>query len=171
MRKQHGSHGHQVYKKPAESHHHPAKNNDIINTLVTWGIKIADKDHLKQELDHLMKASIKNGYRDKKFKKTIKRANKKERNNNRKKEKQNNNNDTPLAILPYIHGTTNKIARIHRKRDTKVTFSPLNSLRNMIDSAKHHVLRRNYSEESTPSWLAHATRSTSTRLVVRPRQD
>ena len=106
MRKQHGSLGHQVYKKQthtykylhAESHHHPAKKNDIINTLVTRVIKISDKDHLKQELDHLMKSFIKNGYRDKKIKETIKRDNKKERNNNRKKEKQSNNNDTPLAI-------------------------------------------------------------------------
>ena len=120
----------------------PSQKNDIINTLVTRAIKIAYKDHLKQELDHLMKASIKNGYRDKKFKKTIKRANKKERNNNRKKEKQNNNNDTPLAILPYIHGTTNKIARILRKRDIKVTLSPPNSLRNMLDPAKDHIEKK-----------------------------
>ena len=70
MRKQHGSLGHQVYKKEthtyrylhAESHHHLTKKNDIINTLVTHAIKIADKDHLKQELDHLIKAFINTGY-------------------------------------------------------------------------------------------------------------
>ena len=54
------------------------KNNGIINTLVTRVIKISDKDHLKQEIDHLMKAFINNGYRDKQIKETIKRANKKE---------------------------------------------------------------------------------------------
>ena len=147
MRKQHGSLGHQVYKKQthtykyfhAESHHHPAKKNDIINTLVTWAIKIADKDHLKQELDHLMKAFINNGYSDKQIKETIKKSNKKEHNNNRKKAKENNNKDTPLSILPYIQGTTNNITRTPRKRDIKVTFSPPNSLRNMLDSTKDPI--------------------------------
>ena len=117
MRKQHSSLRHQVYRKQthtdrylhAESHHHPAQKIGIINTLVTQAIRIADKDHLKQELNHL------NGYRDKQIKETIKEANKKEQNNNRKNKIENNNKDTPLAVLPYIHGTTNKIARILRK--------------------------------------------------------
>ena len=89
-----------------------------------------------------MKAFINNGYSDKQIKETIKKSNKKEHNNNRKKEKQSNNNDTPLAILPYIHGTANKMAMIHRKRDIKVTLSPPNSLRNMLDSAKDHIEKK-----------------------------
>ena len=82
-----------------------------------------------------MKCFINNGYRDKKIKETIKRANKKERNNNRKNEKENNNKGTPLAIIPYIHGTTNKITRILRKRDIRVTFFPPISL-NILKSIK-----------------------------------
>ena len=109
---------------------------------MTWAIRISDKDHLKQELNHLTKSFINNGYRYKQIKETIKRANKKERNNNRKNEKENNNKETPLAILPYIHGTTNKIARILRKRDIKVTFSPPNSPRNMLDFAKDQIEKK-----------------------------
>ena len=94
----------------------PSQKNDIINTLVTRAIKIAYKDHLKQELDNLKKSFINNGYRDKQIKETIKRANKRERNNIKKNDKENNNKETPLAILPYIHGTTKKIIGILRKK-------------------------------------------------------
>ena len=120
----------------ADSHHHPSQKIDIINTLVTRAITIVDKDHLKHELNHLMKALIKNRYKEIQIKETIRRANKREGNNIKKNEKENNNKETSLAILPYIHGTTNKIARILRKRDIRVTFSPPNSLSNMLDSTK-----------------------------------
>ena len=45
----------------------------------------------------------------------------------------------PNTTLPYIHGTTEKIAKILRKRKISVSFSPPNSLRNFLDTAKDPI--------------------------------
>ena len=42
-------------------------------------------------------------------------------------------------ILPYIRGTIDKIAKILRRRNIKFSFSPSNSLRNMLDSTKDPI--------------------------------
>ena len=41
--------------------------------------------------------------------------------------------------LPYIKGTTERIAKILRKENIKVSFSPPNSLRTMLDHAKDSI--------------------------------
>jgi hypothetical protein len=56
-----GTLGHQVYKKPTHtekylhvnSHHFPSPKLEVINTLVTRALRISDKEHVEQELDHL----------------------------------------------------------------------------------------------------------------------
>ena len=36
-----------------KSHHHPAQNIGVINTLVTQAMRLLDEEHIEQELRHL----------------------------------------------------------------------------------------------------------------------
>lgn len=40
------------------------------------------------------------------------------------------------VIPPYIRGTTDRIAKVLRRKHVEIAFSPPNSLRNMLDNAK-----------------------------------
>ena len=44
-----------------------------------------------------------------------------------------------IVVLPYIQGTTDRVAKILRKRKIKIAFSLPNSLRNMLDKAKDPI--------------------------------
>ena len=74
-----------------------------------------------------------NGYNRKKIDKIFQRV---KRKRNKTKEK-----DTTFQkiIVPYIHGTTNKIANVIRKKNIRVTFSPPNSLRTVLDKSKDPI--------------------------------
>ena len=77
-----------------------------------------------------------NGYNGEQFNKAILKAKKTPRTeNNKGKEKEVTKN----INLPYIKGTTEKIAKILRKESIKVSFSPPNSLRTMLDHAKDSI--------------------------------
>ena len=41
--------------------------------------------------------------------------------------------------LQYIHGTTNKIGNILKKKDIRVVFALPNSVKNLLDKDKHPV--------------------------------
>ena len=48
-----------------------------------------------------------------------------------------NQNEIIKSInLPYIQGTTDKIENILRKKRIRITFSPFNMLRGILDHAK-----------------------------------
>jgi UDP-N-acetyl-D-mannosaminuronate dehydrogenase len=52
----------------------------------------------------------------------------------------NNDNEEGKNInLPYIKGTTEKITRILKKGNIKVSFSPPGTLRKMLDHAKDAI--------------------------------
>ena len=57
------------------------------------------------------------------------------------KRKKSNEKDTtfPKIVVPYIHGTTNKIANVISKKNIRVTFSPPNSLRTMLDKGVYNT--------------------------------
>ena len=132
-----GTLGHQVYRKKThtdrylhvDSHHLPSQKIGVINTLVTRAIRISDEDHLEQELDHLSNVFQMNGYNKNQITKVIHKARKKSR-------KQNKNIDGTKIVLPYIKGTTDVIAKILRRKDMRVTFSPPKSVGRMLDSSK-----------------------------------
>ena len=48
----------------------------------------------------------------------------------------------PKTTLPYIHGTTDKIAKILRKRNISVAFSPPKFLRKFLDTAKDPIEKK-----------------------------
>jgi len=70
---------HQMYKKPthtnkylhAESHHHLAKKQSAINSLVHRAFTTCDREHLQTKLNHLKQALQKNGHDKKHINKII----------------------------------------------------------------------------------------------------
>ena len=75
-----------------------------------------------------------NGYKEEQVNKAIPKAKKTPRTENNKEKVV-----TKKINLPYIKGTTEKIAKILRKENIKVSFSPPNSLRTMLDHAKDSI--------------------------------
>ena len=140
-KKQDGSLAHEVYRKKthtdrylhAESHHNLAQKIGIIKTLATRALRICNKDHLAGKIEHLKKAFLSNGYNGKQINETFKKARR------AKMDIQRKDNYFPKTTLPYIHGTIDKIAKILRKRNISVSFSPPNSLINFPDSAKDPI--------------------------------
>ena len=136
-----GSLSHQVYRKKmhtdiylhVDSHHHPYYNIGIINTLAKHACRVWDIDHIKKELEHLKTSLMNNGYNGKEIDKLFQSV---KRKINKTKEK-----DTtfPNIIVPYIHGMTNKITNVIRKKNIRVTFSPPKSLRIMLDKSKDPI--------------------------------
>jgi len=61
-RKVDGSLAHQLYHKKTHTkkylhaylHHHPSQKEGVINTLVSWALKILNEEHLGQEKKHLI---------------------------------------------------------------------------------------------------------------------
>ncbi|XP_018573784.1 uncharacterized protein LOC108912855 [Anoplophora glabripennis] len=73
--------GHRVHRKPtctdrymnAESHHHPAQKQGIINTLIHRARIISEPRHLAKELEHLRTALRGNGYTARNIEQAIRR--------------------------------------------------------------------------------------------------
>ena len=115
-----------------DSHHHPAQKIDVINTLTIRAKRISDLAHLDRELEHLVKVFKDNGYNENLIRKTMKRS-------QEVRQERNQNEIIKSIKLPYIQGTTNKIANILRKKRIRVSFSPLNTLHGILDHSKDQV--------------------------------
>ena len=105
----------------------------MINTLATHAWRVSDKDHIEKELDHLKAALMNNGYREGEIDRVIQKV------KINKTKVKNEDTALPRSTLPYIHGTTNKIVNILKKKNICVAFSPPNSLRNMLDKVKDPI--------------------------------
>ena len=93
----------------SDSHHHPTQKIGIINTLTIRAKRISDLAHLDLELEHLVKVLKNNGYNENLIRKNMKRS--------EEARQANNQNDIIKSIkLPYIQGTTDKIANIPIKK-------------------------------------------------------
>jgi len=55
------------------------------------------------------------------------------------KNRNNEQEDRGRTFLPYIQGTTDKIAKVLKKKKIKTIFCPPNSLRNLLDKAKDPI--------------------------------
>jgi hypothetical protein len=86
-RKHNGTLGHKVFRKKthtdsylhADSHHHPSQKMGVLNTMAIRAARISDKEHLKEEIDHLTKVFKNIGYRYKDIKKAMNRKDNKTR--------------------------------------------------------------------------------------------
>ena len=118
-------------KVPSYSHvevdHHPTQKVDVIQTLATGEIRISDTDHLEHKLDHLNEVFNRNGYHKDLIKKAIQEA---------KSIHHKHEVPTPKLTLPYIKGTTDKIAKILKRRSIHVAFAPSNTIIGFVGLAK-----------------------------------
>jgi hypothetical protein len=105
----------------------------IVNTLATRAFRISDDEHLDEEKKHLLKVFKNNGYKKHQVLKAFQNATKTPRN------KEQTNNDMSKVYLPYIQGTTDKLARILKKKNIGATFKPLNTIRNSLRSVKDSI--------------------------------
>lgn len=139
-KKNNGSLGHTVYRKPthtnrylnANSNHNPSQLSSVINTLVTRSKRLADKDHIHEELDLLSNALQANGFSKYLIDKSI---------NKRKKTNPETEEEPPLsiAILPYIKGSTDKISRILKNNKIKTIYKSENKISSLLRSPKDHI--------------------------------
>jgi hypothetical protein len=116
-----------------DSHHHPTQKLGVLNTIATRAFRIFDVEHLDEEKNHLLNVFKDNGYKKHQVIKSFQNATKRPRN------KEQTNNDVSKVFLPYIQGTTNKLARILKKKSIGATFKPLNTIRNSLRPVKYHV--------------------------------
>ena len=121
-----GTLGHQVYRKTthtdrylhAESHHHPAQKQSVINSLVHRAFAISDRGHLRTEINHLKQALQNNEHDKKDITKII------NKHTNKTTAPNTQIDDRTLTILPYIKGTTDRIGRILNKHNIRTIYKP-----------------------------------------------
>jgi hypothetical protein len=139
-RKQDGTIEHKVFRKKthtdsylhAQSHHHPSQKMGVLNTMAIREARISDKEHLKEEVDHLTKVFKNIGYRDRDIKKAIDKK-------DRRTSAQNDQNSNIKAFLPYIQGVTDKIAKVLKRKDIMTSFKPLITIRQRMKSVKEPI--------------------------------
>jgi hypothetical protein len=111
-RKQDGTLGYKIFRKKTHtnkylhgnSHHHPSQNMGVLNTMTIRAARISNKDHLKEEIDHLTRVFTNIGYRNRDIKKAIDKKDK-------RTHAQNDQTSNLKAFLPYIWGVTDKIEK------------------------------------------------------------
>jgi hypothetical protein len=81
----------------------------VLNTMAIRAARISDKEHLKEEIDHLTKVFKNIGYRDRDIKKAIDKK-------DRRTRTQNDQTSNIKAFLPYIRGVTDKIAKVLKRK-------------------------------------------------------
>ena len=139
---------HQVFRKKthtdrylhANSHHFHPQKVGVINTLVTRALRISDKEHIKEEIDHLEKVFEENGYNGKQFRKIVASANKEKK----KKTIEKSDDNVQRIFLSYIKGTTDKLAKNLKRNKIQTFFTPPNTIRNMVDSLKDPINSKTY---------------------------
>ena len=129
-----GSLSHLVFRKKthteqylhADSHHFPAQKMGVLNTLATRALRISDNKSFDKESSHLLNVFVENGYSRCLGQKAFLKASKNASINKEEKERR-------LGVhLPYVQGTTDKIARILKRYDIPSTFRPLNTIRKSL---------------------------------------
>ena len=104
-----------------------------MSTLATRALIISDNDHLDEEKAHLLKVFGDNGYSRSQGLKAFMNASKGPRLN------KISGDAVGKVHLPFIQGTTDRIARILRKHNISSSFKPLNSIRGSLKSVKDQL--------------------------------
>ena len=175
IRKEDGSLGHKVFRKSthtesylhADSHHRPAQKLGVLNTLAIRALRISDTEHINEEKRHLISTFKNIGYKDHEIKKAIKKA---EKRLSSPKPKEEDQPHEGRVFLPYIHGVTNKIAKILKKKIIITHFSAPGTIRQGMRSVKDviekHQLKGVYKIDCScgKSYIGETGRSLHTRL-------
>jgi hypothetical protein len=136
-RKQDGTLGYKIFRKKTHtnkylhvnSHHHPSQNMGVLNTMTIRAARISNKDHLKEEIDHLTRVFTNIGYRNRDIKKAIDKKDK-------RTHAQNDQTSNLKAFLPYIWGVTEKIAKVLKRKEITTSFKPIIIIRQRMKSVK-----------------------------------
>lgn len=138
LKKPDGTLGHTVYRKPthtdrylhATSHHPGSQLRSVANSLAHRSKTIADADHLDQEARHLRLALRQNGFSHGDFMKAW----------NLEPAKANADPEpSAVAFLPYVSGTTDRIARLLATANIKTVFTADRKIGEMLRSVKDRI--------------------------------
>ena len=110
----------------ASSHHFPAQKLRVLNTLATHALRISDEKSFDKEKSHLLNVFVENGYSRHLGHKAFLKASKNAVVKNEPKDR------IPRVHLPYVQGTTDKIARILKKHNVPSAFRPINTIRKSL---------------------------------------
>ena len=145
-KKPNGKLGHGVYRKAthtdrylhASSHHHPTQKAALISTLVHRAYSISDQISLPSEKRHLVTALANNGYHsDMVLKRTTKKE--KELKSKTPSPKTEKPKAAGYAIIPYVAGTSEKIARLLRKFDVTTRFNCVKKTGEFLPTPKDRI--------------------------------
>jgi uncharacterized protein (UPF0335 family) len=139
-----GTLGHTLYKKPTstnkylhpESHHHPSQISGVIKTLSHRAEQICDEKNIKKEKENLTTTLKCNGYSERQVRKII-------YGNKVTKTRTEESENWPVVTLPYVKGTTEKIARLLRKHKIKTAHKPHKKIKDFINSPKEPIEAKN----------------------------
>ena len=120
----------------ADSHHHPAQKFGVLNTLAIRALRISDSEHINKEKRHLVLTFKNIGYKDHEIKKAMEKA---ERKLSSPKPKDQDQPQCGKVFLPYIHGVTDKIAKILRKNNIITQFSAPGTIRQSLKCVKDDI--------------------------------
>lgn len=98
-----------------------------MNTLVSRSFRLTDVEGRKRELDSITKTLKQNEYKNDTIQKVIERQ---YTTDPKKKEPQTK--ERPIAILPYLKGTTDWIGRILRKVNITSAYKPLTTIDSLL---------------------------------------
>jgi hypothetical protein len=137
-RKQDGTLGHQVYRKPthtdrylhATSHHDPRQKTSVMRTLIHRARTVSEQDALGDELQHLRQALAKNGYNTAEINRALREKQPSPASRDARPPNQGR------MFLPYIQGVTDKIGHILRRKGFQVILLPGRQVKQLLRSPK-----------------------------------
>jgi hypothetical protein len=141
-RKHDGSLGHTVYRKAthtnrylhATSHHHPTQIRSVANTLAIRSRRIADSHSIATESKSLQDALLQNGYTNRVFHKAWNRALQ-----TRTEDKTPNPERRVQVFLPYVKGTTDRIAKLLSQNNITTIFNTNMKIGALLKSGKDNI--------------------------------
>lgn len=141
-----------IYRKPthtnkyleASSHHPTCHKTSVLSTLMNRALNICDTPFIQEEISLMNDALSLNGYTKRFITKTWDSVIEKVNNKTHNSSLLNNKNATetlePTTIcIPYIKGTSEKIAKVRRKEGFNISFYPINQISSHFASPKDHI--------------------------------
>lgn len=134
--------GHTLFQKKTHtnrylngnSHHHPAQLQAVPRTLVTRARRLADESHLSTELGNLRAILLQNQYPQRTVDRIIR-----ETEQNTRMQRTEEDSNWPRSFLPYVRGTTDKIAKKLREYEIKTIFSTDRKIANILQTPKDRI--------------------------------
>jgi hypothetical protein len=102
-------------------------------------MRISDKDHIQQEKEHLWMVFRRNGYLDSKIDEPLEKLKR-----DITHTKEGNNEENHKVFLPYVQGTTYRIAHLLKKKNIRTIFAPPNNLRKLLSAVKDPISPRSH---------------------------